>query len=142
MAAALSIVRQGRRAHLPPAVALVLVAYGSVAALLGPFTAPQSVATAIAIAIAVGLAVARGWLRPGYRGEPTVRGGDWPMASLGVWAALLGLLTFVQMYHFNRWPRDVYPTISSLAAQIFPLYPVRALAYAGWLWLGWYVLDR
>jgi hypothetical protein len=134
-------VRQRRGAALPVPALAGMAVYGAAATSFAPFTTPQAAATGVAMAVVVALALARGWHRPGPPDDgPRLGRRAWP--GLVVWAGLLGVATAVQLYHFEHWPRDVYPTLSSLAGQVFDAHPVRAAAYTLWLWLGWYVLDR
>jgi hypothetical protein len=118
----------------------VAAAYGAVAMLFAPFTFPQQVATAIPCLAMLGVALRRGWHRPGAKPgpEPDVRHG----LGLAVWLVLIALAAAVQLFNYFDWPREVYPTLSSLASQVFWIYPVRLVAFWGWLGLGWYLLDR
>lgn len=116
------------------------LAYSAFAMLFPPFTLQQYVVTGIPCVVVVGLAVRRGWLRPGWVAPPARVPGPTSIAVL--WVVLLGLVTAVQLFHFFDWPRDVYPTLSSLASRVFDIYPVRVAAFAAWAWFGWYLVDR
>jgi hypothetical protein len=115
--------------------------YSAVAMLVPPFTAQQYVVTGIPCAVIVAAAVRRGWLRPGPV-HPSPARVPGPAPVLALWVALLGLALAVQLFHFFDAPRDVYPTLSSLASLVFDIYPVRVVAFAAWLGLGWYLLER
>jgi hypothetical protein len=138
---ALGAIRERRNGTLPVAAVAVLLAYGAFATLFEPWGRPISIITAVAIVALACVALIRGWHLPGRRLDPPERVPR-SIPALLVWAVLLAALTFVQLFNFWDWPRDVYPTLSSLAGRVFSVYPVRALAYGMWLWLGWYLVDR
>ena len=127
-------------ASLTPIWMAVGLAYAAVAALFPPVTLLQYGATGIPCAAAVVIAVRRGWLRPGWVAPSAPVPG--PPLVLLLWAVLIAAAIAVKLFNFHDWPRDVHPTLSSLVARIFPVYPVRVVAFASWLWLGWYLVDR
>lgn len=116
------------------------LAYSAAAMLVPPFTAQQYVVTGIPCAIVVAIAVRRGWLRPGWKAPSAAVPG--PMWVMLLWTTLVGLAVAVQLFNYFDWPRDLYPTLSSLAGKVFGVYPIRVAAFALWLRLGWYLLDR
>ncbi len=118
----------------------VAVLYGAMAMLFPPFTWLQRVATGLPCLAAVAVAVRRGWHRPGSK---TATGTEQRgVLGLAVWLLLIGVAVAVQLFNYSDWPRTVYPTLSSLANQVFWLYPVRLAAFVLWLRLGWYVINR
>ncbi|MEW6155572.1 MAG: hypothetical protein AB1673_16540 [Actinomycetota bacterium] len=119
---------------------VVAAVYGAVAMLFAPFTLAQHVATAVPCVAMLTAAVLRGWHRPGAKPGPgpDVR----HRAGVAVWLVLITLAVTVQLLNYFEWPRDVYPTLSSLASQVFSIYPVRVVAFWAWLGLGWYILER
>ncbi len=129
-----------RPASLAPTWMAIGLAYAAVAALFPPDTLLQLGATGIPCAAAVVIAVRRGWLRPGWVAPSAAVPG--PPLVLLLWAVLIAAAIAVQLFNFLDWPRDVHPTLSSLVARVFPVYPVRVVAFASWLWLGWYLVDR
>ena len=104
---------------------------------LEPFTMPVEVLIGAVSAAVAGLAVWAGWLHRGPIGEPVARphGRSW-VAGLAVWAGLITVIGLFQLAQFQSNPRDVYPTLSSLASIAFAHWPVRAVAVAAWLALG------
>jgi multidrug transporter EmrE-like cation transporter len=137
-----------RRMWSPPAaVAAAMVAYAAVATLYEPFSWPMRVAVALPAAAVVALAVRRGWLggvlRVGWARSAVPRSpGMAVWVGLGVWVLLLAALTVFQLAVFTSNPREVYPTLSSLANATFDDWWVRIAAFATWLWVGWYVVER
>lgn len=63
-------------------------------------------------------------------------------AGVAGWAALTVAVVAFQVANFVRSPRDTYPTLSSLMNLAFEAHPARALGFAAWLALGWYLLRR
>ena len=124
-----------------PVLLLGIVAYASVAAIPDPMTWPARVAVALPIVGLVFLVLRRGWLRPrlAVAESAMTKAGAIPPI---VWVLLLAILAFVQLSHFYAEPRSIYPTLSSLAEEPLGLYPVRAAAFAVWMWVGWYLVDR
>lgn len=132
-----------RHGGLPALAVFTIFGYGAVATLFPPYEWPIRVATALPCIALFGLAVRRGWHRPQAQvmGGSESQGPPWRI-GLAVWVVLIGAAVAFQLFNFFAWPRTVYPTLSSLASQIFHLHPVRAAAFGLWLWLGWYLLDR
>lgn len=131
----------------PAALATAMVAYAGVATRVEPFSWPMRVAVALPSVAAAALAVRRGWLRGALSTEwarsilPRSPGtAVW--IGLGVWVLLLAALTVFQLAVFTSNPREVYPTLSSLANATFDDWWVRIAAFATWLWVGWYVVER
>jgi hypothetical protein len=137
----LAAVRERRGGTLPLAAAAVVLAYGALATVFPPWGTTISIITGAAIAALVGVTIIRGWWRPATPLDPPERTPR-SAVSLVVWVVLLAVLAAVQLFHYTDWPSDVYPTLSSLAGRVFSVYPIRALAYGAWLWLGWYLVDR
>jgi hypothetical protein len=131
-----------RWVRLPPLVILGGVAYSMFATLFGPFSWPQRFTTGIPCAIALIWAVQRGWLRPRWKPSEPVEPEQRHVPAILVWLVLLVVAVGVQLFNYFDWPRTVYPTLSSLANQVFWIYPVRVASFAFWLWLGWYFIDR
>lgn len=133
-----------RRGRLPVVAVAAIVAYGAVVSLLDPFTRPIQVATGLPCVGLVVLAVTRGWHRRGRRAGTPVRRRGHPLwaPALVVWLVLVGLAVAVQLLNYVEGPRELYPTLSSLASRVFGIRPARAAGFALWLWFGWYLLDR
>jgi ribose/xylose/arabinose/galactoside ABC-type transport system permease subunit len=140
MAASADGLQHQSPARLPRTWIAVGVAYSASAMQFAPFTVQQYVATGLPVLAVVVIAVRRGWLRPGWAAPaaPVPR----PPLVAALWLMLILVALAVQLFNFYDWPRTVYPTLSSLASQIFDIYPVRVIAFALWLRLGWYFLDR
>lgn len=123
------------------ALATVIVVYGAVAASLDPFTRPSEVAIGAGIVAVTVVAVGAGWHRVREIGPvPRIHGSAWGR-GLAIWAVLIVAIGLFQMAQFQSNPRDVYPTLSSLASIAFGSWPVRAAAIAGWLALGLYIVG-
>lgn len=139
---------RARRVWCPPTAAVVaIVAYAGLATRVEPFSWPMRVAVALPSIAVAALAVRRGWLRGALSIEwarsilPRSPGiAVW--VGLGVWVLLLAVLTVFQLALFTSNPREVYPTLSSLANATFDDWWVRIAAFATWLWVGWYVVER
>ena len=97
------------------------------------------VAAAVPYAVVLVAAVRRGWHRRLVPAEPPVEGRRW---ALGVWALLIAATVAFQLGMYVSHPRELYPTFSSMAGTAFGWQPVRAVAFAAWLGLGWYVVER
>lgn len=129
------------RGWVPPSSVLAAAVVASpVGLLFDPFTWPMRVATALALAAVAGAAVRRGWHRrePPYGSVPV----STPRSPLFVWAVLILATTGFQLAVYFSSPRAVYPTLSSLAAILFGWRLVRSAAFALWIWLGWYLVER
>lgn len=59
-----------------------------------------------------------------------------------VWGLLIVIAVAFQLALYFSSPRDTYPTLSSLASVAFGWTGVRSAAFAAWLWLGWYLVER
>ena len=119
----------------------VVVAYSVVAAMLEPFTRPSEVIIGLGIVAVVAVAVRAGWHHRGANGPvPPVLGRHWKQ-GLSVWVVLIAAIGLFQLAQFQSNPRDVYPTLSSLASIAFGAWPVRALAIAAWMALGLYIIG-
>lgn len=123
------------------AVVAAVVAYSVAAALMEPFTRPSEVIIALGILAMVAVAVRAGWHRRGPVGEPPEAHGRHWWRALAVWAVLIAVIGLFQMAQFQSNPRDVYPTLSSLASIAFGSWPVRAAAIAAWVGLGFYIIG-
>lgn len=119
---------------------VVAMAYSLVATRFEPYTTPMRVATAVPCILLVALAVVRRWhhrrLPAGSGDEP---GSRWLLA---VWVVLMGAAVAFQLVLYLSSPRSAYPTLSSLAGIAFGWPGARPLAFAAWLLLGWYLVDR
>jgi hypothetical protein len=133
-----------RHGRLPAVAVVAVVAYSAVASLLDPFTRPIQVATVLPCIGLLVLAVARGWHRRGRSAGTPVRRRELPLwgPALVVWLVLVLLAVAVQLFNYFEWPRELYPTLSSLASRVFGVRVVRAAGFALWLWFGWYLVDR
>jgi hypothetical protein len=122
-------------------VAISFVVYAAVATSFAPWTWPMRVATAIPIAAVLALALGRGR----HRRQPApVRPVDRRTQAVAFtgWLVLIAIAVSFQLALYRSQPRDTYPTLSSLAAEVFTVQPLRAAAFALWLWLAWYFLER
>lgn len=113
--------------------AALLGAYAWWAAGLDHFTLP-----ALAAVAAPGLAVIAGasW-QP--RARPTGSTGG---ARLGPWAAVFGVLAGWELLAFSLSPRSAHPTLSSMADAAVRPRLLEAVAFLGWLGLGWRLARR
>lgn len=133
-----------------------IAGYSAVAAIAAPFTWPARAATAVPILVLLGLAVRRGWHRRGLPARAVPAEREVPAApaapagarsgrhvgAVVVWVVILGAAVTVQLLNFWADPREIYPTLSSLLEDPLSVYPGRAMGYAVWLWLGWYLVER
>jgi len=135
-----------RPASLPDLrLIVVFVIYAAIATNFKPNTRAMLITIAIPGAVVLTIAVARGWLRPALAtdraGAP--RGSNRADAvGLAIWLVLIAVAVGFQLAMFMSNPRSVYPTLSSLLAGVFDTRALRAGAFALWLWLAWYLLDR
>lgn len=120
----------------------IVVGFALAAVQLEPFTRPIEVAIAVAIVAMVGLAIHAGWLRRGPAGEPPAPTGRAWWVAIAIWLVLIGAISLFQLAIFQSNPRDVYPTLSSMASQAFAAWPVRAGAIAAWLALGGLLIGK
>lgn len=121
-------------------IVIAAVVYSLVAALFAPYTVPMRIATALPCAVLAVVAVMRGWQR--WRLSNGVLFAPDRIGVLLVWAALIVVAVTFQLGVYFSAPRRVYPTLSSLAGIAFDWPGVRAVAFAAWLWLGWYLVER
>ncbi len=131
----------GRASPTTVGVAAAVLVYGAVAASLDPFTRPSEVAIGAGTVAVVIVALRTGWQRPSAVGPVPPRHGEHWGRAVVVWVVLIGAIGLFQMAQFQSNPRDVYPTLSSLASIAFGAWPVRAAAIAGWLALGLYIVG-
>ena len=120
-------------------VAAGILAYSAVAALFEPMTWPTRIATALPILALLAGAVHRGWSRPRM---PVARRRRLRPGAAAVWVILIGAVIAVQLLNFVAEPREIYPTLSSLAQEVLDLYPLRAAMFVGWIGAGWYLVGR
>jgi hypothetical protein len=136
-----------RPASLPDLrLIVVFVIYAAIATNFRPHTPAMLITIAIPGAVVLTVAVARGWLRPARlatepAGEPH-RSNRADAVGLAIWLVLIAVAVGFQLSMFASNPRSVYPTLSSLLAGVFDTRALRAGAFALWLWLAWYLLDR
>jgi hypothetical protein len=124
---------------------VVFVIYAAIATSFKPFTLAMLITVAIPSAVVLTVAVARGWLRPRLATEPSGaphRLNRTDAVGLAIWLVLIAVALGFQLAMFVSNPRSTYPTLSSLLAGVFDTRVLRAGAFALWLWLGWYLLDR
>jgi hypothetical protein len=123
---------------------VVLVVSAAVTAPLDAFTWPIRVATGLPILAFAVAAWRRGWHRPGTVSHADAGGPPSAVrrASLALWVALLGAAGGYAYTMYQSQPRDVYPTLSSLAGDAFEVTAVRGVAFALWCLLGAYVVVR
>jgi hypothetical protein len=125
---------------------VVFVIYAAIATNFRANTQAMLITIAIPGAVVLTIAVARGWLRPGrlvteHAGAPH-HSKPANVVGLAIWLALIAIAVGFQLAMFMSNPRSVYPTLSSLLAGVFDTRALRAGAFALWLWLAWYLLDR
>jgi len=136
-----------RPAFLPDLrLIVVFVIYAAIATNFEPFSLAMLITVAIPAAVVLTVAVARGWLwrarlatGPAGASQLSTRS---EAVGLAIWLVLLAIAAGFQLAMFVSNPRSVYPTLSSLVAGVFDTRALRAGAFALWLWLAWYVLDR
>jgi hypothetical protein len=136
-----------RPASLPDLrLIVVFVIYAAIATNFKPHTRAMLITIAIPSAVVLTAAVARGWLRPARLAtvpvEASQRSNRADAVGLAIWIVLFAVAIGFQLAMFVSNPRSVYPTLSSLVAGVFDTRVLRAGAFALWLWLAWYLLDR
>jgi hypothetical protein len=119
----------------------LVVGYAVAVARLEPFTLPTEIAITAAIVAMVGLAIHAGWLRRGPVGDRSDRASRTWWLALAIWLVLIGAISLFQLAQFQSNPRDVYPTLSSLASIAFAHWPVRAAAIVAWIALGLHLVG-
>ena len=136
-----------RPASLPDLrLIVVFLLYAAIATNFKPNTRAMLITIAIPGAVVLAVAVARGWLRPArLAAEPagaSRRSSRADALGLAIWLVLIAVAVGFQLAMFVSNPRSVYPTLSSLVAGVFDTRAFRAGAFALWLWLAWYLLNR
>ena len=146
------------------AVWVAVVAYAALASLTHPFTWPADLVTAVPIAV-VGVAISRRTVgRPSiYSGGSTsdeasrddieegsrVEGGsalksrakplgNWWMT----WLILVIAVLSWEVYSYAGSPRYEHPTLSVLMNAVDATVPGKALVFALWLALGWFLVSQ
>lgn len=137
---------------MPVAAGLAGAALATVAARTRPFTWPADVVTAVAALPAAVVVVHR--LAGGAAGERDVpaagdvdAAGGQPSAGapLRWWLAWIGLFAASLAWELVAYvgsPRSAHPTLSALLDSVDSSAAGRAVAFATWLVLGWYVVTR
>ena len=126
---------QGYPRHRAIVLALGAV-YAAVAALTQPLTAAATLVWALPAALTLAVSLAR---RPSE--EPPVRTRQLRVTTLA-WAGVAALAVGLEL---NAWLRQPaynvasadYPTVSVLFDPVLEPWPVRFVAWSGWLWVGW-----
>jgi hypothetical protein len=136
-----------RPASLPDLrLIVVFVIYAVIATNFEPHTSAMLITVAIPSAVVLTVAVVRGWLRAApLATQPATaprRSSRADAVGLAIWLVLLAVAAGFQLAMFVSNPRSVYPTLSSLVAGVFDTRALRAGAFALWLWLAWYLIDR
>ncbi len=125
------------------AVALAAVVYASLASLTHPFTDGADIVTALPIAVALAAMLVR--MRSSWRPAPVVDAdgpGPTPNRLWLAWATAAALVAGWEVYCYTAGPRSQHPTLSSLADGLDSSHAGKALAFALWLALGWYLLRQ
>lgn len=117
------------------------VSYATVATSFDPYTWPNRVATGVPVAIAVVVVIRRGWLwrHLSVSIAPPRRA---LVVGTAVWVAVISLAVGLQLLMYFGSPRDLYPTLSSFAEEVFSIHALRAASFAAWLGLGWLLVAR
>ncbi len=126
--------RLGGRVGWSPLVGIAVIVYAWFSTGLRPFTVPIDVAVGIPVLIVLGVS----WRgsRLGALSPPEPR----PARSgLVVWASLTGALAAWELAAYVASPRHAHPTLSSISDDITSGHPARAVVFAVWVVLGWYV---
>lgn len=114
------------------------VALSVLAACTRPFTVPADVLAAIPLAL--GAAATAHRLRTGRTGPARVAGAG--LGRLVPVAVLLVAVVAFELDNYARAPRSAHPTLSSLLDAL-DAHPVgKAIVFALFLLLGWYLVDR
>ncbi len=124
------------------AAVVAAVAYASLASLTHPFTDGADIVTALPIAVALVVMVVR--MRSGPPTGPLTGVGEHgrtPNRLWLLWAAMAVLVTGWELYCYAAAPRSAHPTLSSLFDGLDAGHGGKALAFALWLALGWYLVG-
>jgi hypothetical protein len=128
--------------HDRRAAALVglAVAYALVAATTTPFSTQADLATALPIVVLAVAVVIRWPLSPGRGAERRARasarthGAQHPFAW---WVVLFAAIAGWELAQYLLpGSRALHPTLSSMADAVDRYYPLKAVVFFGWLWLG------
>jgi hypothetical protein len=65
-----------------------------------------------------------------------------PRPGLVVWGVLVGAVLAVELVAYRSSPREMHPTLSSMADAALQPRPVAALAFLAWMALGWALARR
>lgn len=151
--------RRELRLSLTVAAVGVAAAYAGWASGTVPFTTASNVAVSLPSALLAGGLVARvvGGVgsplavpeRPGARsgGGPrrtaATDGHGEGRDSAAPWVVLIAVVVALELAsYFHGGSRSAYPTLSSLATELFRHRPVKAAAFFAWLVGGWYLVVR
>ena len=89
-------------------------------------------ATSVVLAAGVAAMVAGG------AGRVAASARDVPVRAAAPWAVLVSVLLAWQLAAYVQHPRSDHPTLSSLTNAALDPRPIRALAFAGWMFAaGW-----
>ncbi|MGA3147962.1 MAG: hypothetical protein ABSF33_10845 [Acidimicrobiales bacterium] len=119
------------------------LAYASSASLTHPFSDGADIVTALPIAVALAVMAVR--MRSWWRPAPVVGSGEpvpTPDRLWSAWAATAALVAGWEVYCYTAAPRSQHPTLSSLLDGLDSSHAGKALAFALWLALGWYLVRR
>jgi hypothetical protein len=102
---------------------------------LRPFTLP-----ALAVTLLTGFAVIAVGSRV-RKAHPLDRSPT-NLPGLNLWSVLMAAMAIWELIAFVQLPRVDYPTLSSLANQVFDSHVVRAAAFAVWVAAGYGIARR
>ncbi len=129
------------RHRWPAAVGLaVALTVAVLASLTRPFTGGADAVTALPLAVAAGAAVVR---MRSPRPDPMVPGLGRAVTAHRrwlVWAAAAAVIAGWELYCYTAAPRSEHPTLSSLLDTLDSTHAGKAIAFALWLALGWYLV--
>lgn len=116
------------------------ILYAAVAGSFTRFSWPSTVAVAGLGALVIVI----GWQGP-VRPRPVP--GRMPLAGVAAWGAVLGAGGLWELWSLMQQPSLTvtsydHPTISALTDPLLATAPGRAIALAGWLLLGWFLIRR
>jgi hypothetical protein len=126
-----------------PIVAVGALAYAVGASFTHPFTTAADVVTAVPLGAAVVVALRRIRSGSGSPLAPAAIGRRVPAVSGWLmWGAVIAVVGGWELYCLANLPRSRYPTLSSLIDMLDSTRVGKALAFAAWLALGWYLAWR
>jgi len=127
------------------AIAALGFVYAVLASFTRPFTGGADVVTAVPLVVAVLVTARSTWeLRRSHEREPAV--GEIDAAPRRkrrgiVWTAPILAGAGWELYCFVNLPRAAHPTLSSLLDILDATRAGKAVAFASWLVLGWFLVT-